>query len=173
MKIEIGTYCLRDWRKDDLADVAGYANNPKIAANLRDGFPSPYTLEDAKQFLDRVFAQNPRTFFAIAAPGEAIGGIGLMLGRDVHRCTAELGYWLAEPFWGKGIMTSAVIAFTEYGMQEYGLNRVHAGPYCSNVASIRVLEKAGFVFEGRMRASVLKNNEILDQCIYARIRQGI
>jgi RimJ/RimL family protein N-acetyltransferase len=158
---------------DDAVDLASHANNPKIAANLRDRFPHPYTLSDAESFLKRVNSQEPRTSFAIATASEPIGGVGLMLGQDVHHLTAELGYWLAESYWGKGVMTSALIAITEYGFLKFGLNRIYAEPYAPNSASMRVLEKAGFTFEGRLRASVVKNGKILDQCMFAKVRQGI
>jgi RimJ/RimL family protein N-acetyltransferase len=104
MRIELGQYIIRDWERDDASALSGNANNPKIAINLRDRFPHPYTLSDAEAFLTRVDSQKPRTSFAIATASEAIGSIGLMLGQDVHHLTAELGYWLAEPYWGKGIV---------------------------------------------------------------------
>jgi len=173
MKIKIEQYFIRDWEMDDAPDLARHANNPKIAINLRDRFPHPYILPDAIIFLTHVHSQNPRTSFAIAIASEAIGGISLMLGQDVHYLTAELGYWLAEPYWGKGIMTSVVIAVTDYGFLEFGLNRIYAQPYSYNSSSMRVLEKAGFTFEGKLRASVVKNGKILDQSIYAKIREGL
>ena len=173
MRIEIGTNIIRDWVKEDAAALTKHANNQKIAVNLRDRFPYPYTLSDAKSFLNRITSEMPRTVFAIATKTEAIGSIGLMMGQDVHRFTAELGYWLAEPYWGQGIMTSAVIAITEFGFRELGLNRIYAEPYASNPASVRVLEKAGFEFEGRLCASVVKNGKVLDQLMYAKVREGI
>ena len=106
MELKIGKYLIRDWRTRDSSSIAKYANNKNIWANLRDGFPHPYQLSDAERFLSYVAQQNPRTIFAIADNKEAIGSIGLMLGEDVHRFTAEMGYWLAEPFWNKGIMST-------------------------------------------------------------------
>ncbi|MDY0019502.1 MAG: GNAT family protein [Anaerolineae bacterium] len=173
MKIFIGDYLLRDWQRADALAITSYANNPKIAANLRDGFPHPYGPSDAEAFLARAMAMQPPTFFAIANETEAIGSIGLMLGQDVHRLTAEMGYWLAEPFWGRGIMVQAVTVVVAYAFTTLGLNRVYAEPYTSNPASARVLEKAGFQLEGILRASVLKNGKVLDQAMYARIRPGI
>jgi len=117
----------------------------------------------------QVTAADPRTVFAIASPTEAIGSIGLMLGADVHRFTAELGYWLAEPFWGQGIMTRAVQAMVEFAFAELKLHRVRAEPYAANPASARVLEKAGFLLEGRLRASACKEGRVLDQLLYARV----
>ena len=168
MRIDIGHYTIRDWALGDAGSLAKYANNPRIAANLRDGFPNPYTQTDAESFLSNVSSQSPRTVFAIASDKEAIGSIGLMRGRDVHRFTAELGYWLAEPFWGKGIMTSAVVEITDYGFAEFNLNRIYAEPYTPNLASARLLEKAGYSLEGTLRASVVKHGQVLDQFMYAK-----
>ncbi len=165
--IAIGNYTIRDWREDDAASIAQYANNRKIWINLRDAFPHPYSLADAKAFLSRVIRIEPRTYFAIAIDQEAIGSIGLMRGQDVHRFTAELGYWLAEPFWDKGIMTKAVKVLSKYAFEELGLHRIFAEPYITNTASIRVLEKSGFVLEGILRANVFKDGRVLDQYLYA------
>ena len=92
---------IRDWQRDDVESVARYANNRKIWINLRDTFAYLYTMANAEAFLSIVMQDDPKTVFAIATHSEAIGSIGLMVGKDVHRFTAELGYWLAEPFWGK------------------------------------------------------------------------
>ena len=173
MKITIGKYTIRDWEMDDAGSLVRHANNPKIAANLRDGFPYPYTDSDAESFLSNVTSQSPRTIFAIANENEAIGSIGLMIGHDVHRFTAELGYWLAEPFWGKGIMTSAVAAITEFGFETLELNRIYAEPYTPNLASARLLEKAGYSLEGTLRASVVKDGQVLNQFMYAKINKRI
>jgi ribosomal-protein-alanine N-acetyltransferase len=171
MLIEFGDTLLRDWQPEDAPALAGYADNVKIWANLRDAFPRPYTLKDARAFIARVNAARPQTVFAIATRSEAIGSIGLMPGRDVHRYTAELGYWLAEPFWGLGIMTRAVEALVDYAFRELKLHRIYAEPYCSNPASARVLEKAGFTYEGIMRANAYKQGKILDQALYAVVSE--
>lgn len=171
MRINIVQYVIRDWKMDDAGSLTTYADNPKIAANLRDGFPSPYTLSDAESFLSSVTSQKPLTVFAVANGDEAVGSIGLMIGQDVHRFTAELGYWLAEPFWGKGIMTSAVIAVTNYGFQEFQLNRIYAEPFTTNPASARILEKAGYTLEGTLRASAVKYGIVLDQFMYSKIKE--
>lgn len=167
MNADIGDYVVRDVRLQDAPSMAAYGDNPRVAANLRDGFPHPYRLEDAESFLDLMMQQEPRTVFAIATESEAIGVIGLTLGEDVHRFTAELGYWLGEPFWGRGIMTDAVRVVVEHGFSELGLLRIYAEPYAGNVGSARVLEKAGFELEGRMRANVFKDGRILDQLLYS------
>jgi RimJ/RimL family protein N-acetyltransferase len=171
MKIEFlsGKYMIRDWQRDDGESVARYANNRKIWINLRDIFPHPYTIANAEAFLSIVMEDDPKTVFAIANEVEAIGSIGLMVGKDVHRFTAELGYWLAEPFWGKGIMTAAVKRITEYAFSSFGLKRVYAEPYTTNTASARVLEKAGFKYEGHLRASAFKDGRLVDQLLYARV----
>lgn len=161
---------IRYWSIHDADSLVKYANNRKIWINLRDGFPFPYTVEHAQIFLAMVAQQNPVTFYAIATPEEAIGGIGITINTDVHRLTAELGYWLAEPFWGKGIMTEAVTRFVDFAFEHYGLVRIYAEPYATNSPSCRVLQKAGFVLEGRMRKSVIKDGRLLDQFLYAKVK---
>lgn len=162
---------IRPWRDSDVPALVKYANNRKIWLNLRDGFPHPYTADSARAFLALVKSQAPTTFFALATAEEAIGGIGVSLNKDVHRLTAEMGYWLAEPFWGKGFMTETVMKFTEQAMQEFGLVRIYAEPYADNAGSCRLLEKAGFTLEGRLRNSVIKDGRILDQFMYAKVKQ--
>jgi len=109
-------------------------------------------------------------FFAIATREEAIGGIGISINHDVHRLTAELGYWLGEPFWGKGLMTEAVTKFTEYALEHFQLLRIYAEPFANNANSCRVLEKAGHALEGRLRNSAIKDGKVMDQFLYARIK---
>lgn len=169
MEIIFKNYMLRDLSKDDAPSLVRYANNRKIWINLRDAFPYPYTLDDAEAFLSRVMQSIPGTFFAIATDTEAIGSIALTPGQDVHRFTAELGYWLAEPFWGKGIMTQAVRTLSEYAFKELGIHRIFAEPYTRNPASARVLEKAGFVLEGIIMENAFKDGRFLDQFIYAKL----
>jgi RimJ/RimL family protein N-acetyltransferase len=162
---------IRPWTANDLDALVRHANNRNVACNLRDAFPHPYTTADGEAFLALVAQQSPTTFFAIATADEAIGGIGVSLGNDVHRYTAELGYWLAECFWGKGMMTEAVAKFTEFAMDRFELVRIYAEPFATNESSRRVLEKSGFEFEGRLRSSVTKEGQLLDQLLYSRIRQ--
>jgi RimJ/RimL family protein N-acetyltransferase len=173
MNLTVGKYLIRDWQIEDAPSIAQYANNRKISVNLRDIFPYPYLLSDAEGFLSNVAEQNPRTAFAISNINEAIGGIGLRFGEDVNRYTAEIGYWLAEPFWNKGIMTKVVSRFVDFAFDKFELNRIFAGPYISNPASACVLEKTGFVLEGTLRASAYKDGIVLDQFLYARVRQVI
>ncbi len=171
MYIRWGEYMIRDWQDEDAPGILKYANNPLISKNLRDGFPHPYGLADAEEFISKARRQEPRTFFAIATESEVIGGIGIGIGEDVHRFTAEMGFWLAEPYWGKGIMTEAVRRFTEFVFGEFKLYRIYAEPYSTNPASARVLEKAGYVLEGKMCANVFKGGKVLDQFLYAKVRE--
>jgi [ribosomal protein S5]-alanine N-acetyltransferase len=170
MLIQTSFGMIRPWNALDKAALMKYANNRKVWLNMRDAFPHPYTDTSADSFLELVRLQNPTTFFAIATHDEAIGGIGVSLHQDVHRLTAEMGYWLAEPHWGKGVMTEAVARFSQYAFECFHLMRIYAEPYANNSSSCRVLEKAGFALEGRLRSSVIKDGEILDQFLYAQIR---
>lgn len=160
---------IRSWQTDDAPALQRHADNRKLWVNLRDRFPHPYTITDAQKFIELVTCEKPETTFAISLDDEAIGCIGLQLGSDVHRKTAELGYWLAEPFWGKGIMTEAVREFTDDAFRSYDLVRIFAEPFASNAASIRVLEKNSFFCEGRLRAHVFKNGKLLDALVLARV----
>jgi ribosomal-protein-alanine N-acetyltransferase len=151
----------------DVAPLALHANNPAIWRNLRDGAPDPYTEDDARTFIARVSAQRPETVFAIAVEGEAVGSIGFTLGHNVERISAEVGYWVSEAFWGRGIATESVRAVTAFAMAEHGLTRVFALPFAENAASCRVLEKAGFTREARLRKSAKKAGRVTDQYLYA------
>jgi ribosomal-protein-alanine N-acetyltransferase len=173
VRIQFGEYGIRDWVSGDAGSIAKHANNRKIATWLRDRFPYPYTQSDAEAFLAAVAQQGLRTTFAIATEDQAIGGIGLEFGADVHRFTAELGYWLGEPFWGRGIMTDAVRHFTAWAFENFEVHRIFSSVFAGNRPSVRVLEKAGFEREGYLRASVFKNGRIMDQLLYARIKEGI
>ncbi len=170
LRIDIAEWHIRNYAVRDVAALVKYANNRKVSINLRDRFPYPYKRAHAAAWIQHVKAQKPQTNFAIASDGELIGGIGLELQGDVHRLSAEIGYWLGEPYWGKGIATRAVRALTEYGFANYPLVRIFAGVFEWNPASARVLEKAGYVFEGRLRKSAIKDGKIIDQVLYAIVR---
>jgi RimJ/RimL family protein N-acetyltransferase len=143
-----------------------HADNYEVWRRLRDSFPRPYTHADAEQWIS--FAgQGPQTHFAIEVRSEAVGGIGLELGSDVERRSAEIGYWLGEDFWGRGIVPAAVRALTGYGFETFGLTRIFAVPFASSSASMRVLEKCGYTCEGVMRRSAVKEDLVLDQILYA------
>ncbi len=160
---------VRSWQTSDVDSLARYANNRKIWLNLRDAFPHPYTKHDAREFLRAARQRTPETTLAIAVDGEAVGSVGFVLHPDVERVSAEIGYWLAEPFWGRGITTEALAAVTTHAIAAHGLTRIYALPFARNAPSCRVLEKAGYVLEARLRKSAIKNGEITDQLQYAFI----
>jgi RimJ/RimL family protein N-acetyltransferase len=161
---------IRPWRLDDAESLARHANNRKVWLALRDLFPHPYTADDANEFLQNATTAQPTTNFCIEVDGAAVGGIGIRLGHDVHRHTAELGYWLGEEFWGRGIVTEAVGVFTDFCFNNFSLRRIYAEPFANNRASARVLEKAGFIFEGCLRNNVVKDGELLDSLLYAKTK---
>jgi ribosomal-protein-alanine N-acetyltransferase len=132
--------------------------------------PHPHTSDDAHKFLQKVTDAKPVTNFCIEIDGAVLGGIGIRAGEDVHRHTATLGYWLGEDFWGRGIMPEAVAAFTDFCFNNFPLRRVYAEPFANNPASARVLEKAGFVFEGRLKNNVIKDGKLLDSLLYAKTK---
>jgi len=160
---------VRSWAASDEEALVRYANNRNIWMNLRDAFPHPYTRHDARQYIRGARERMPETTFAIAVEGEAAGSIGFFLHRDVERVSAEIGYWLAEPFWGRGITTEALAAVTEYAIATHGLTRIFAVPFAWNLRSCRVLEKAGYVLEARLRCSAIKDGRLTDQFQYAYI----
>lgn len=160
---------LRRWETGDVSSLVRNASNRRVSMNLRDRFPYPYTEEHARGWTDVASREDPLLHFAIAVGGDAVGGIGLQLQPDVFRRSAEIGYWLGEPYWGRGIMTDAVSAVTEYAITNLGLCRVFAGVFDPNPASARVLEKAGYVREARLRRSVFKDGRMRDQLIYAYV----
>ena len=160
---------VRSWRTSDAESLLRHANNRNIWLNLRDAFPHPYTKHDARAYIRSVRERTPETTFAIAVDDEAVGSVGFVLRTDVERVSAEIGYWLAEPFWGRGIATEALAALTQYAIVAHGLTRIYALPFAWNLASCRVLEKAGYVLEARLRRSAIKDGEITDQMQYAYI----
>ena len=172
MHLKLPTCDVRSWRTSDAEPISRYANNRKIWLNLRDAFPHPYTLKDAREYIRAVRQRTPETSFAITVNDEAIGSVGFVLREDVERVSAEIGYWLAEPFWGRGIATEALSAVTAHAVETYQLTRVFAVPFAWNAASCRVLEKAGYVLETRLRRSAIKNGTMTDQLQYAFIVDG-
>ena len=167
MEIPLKSCVVRSWRLVDAEAVARHANNRKIWMNLRDAFPHPYSRDDAREFIKSVRTRAPETTFAIALNEDAVGSVGFVLRPDVERVSAEIGYWLAEPFWGRGISTEALVAVTGYAIATHTLTRIYALPFAWNTASCRVLEKNGYVLEGRLRRSAIKNGVITDQLQYA------
>jgi ribosomal-protein-alanine N-acetyltransferase len=156
MRLDCGCCVLRPWREGDESSLVGHANNYEVWRRLRDRFPNPYTYADAEQWIAIVQRQDPQRHFAIEVHGGATGGIGLELGSDIERRSAEIGYWLGQDFWGRGIITAAVRALTRYGFETLNLTRIFAVPFASSSASTRVLEKCGYIHEGIMRRSAIK-----------------
>ena len=170
--MELRTDCcvLRQFRAADAASLARHANDRQVWLNLRDLFPHPYSIADAERYIAQVVDEMPVTRFAIDIDGEAVGGVGLKLGSDIERRSAEIGYWLGQAYWGRGIVSAAVAAVTDYAFRELDLLRVFAVPFVRNPASARVLEKAGYQREGTMRCSAVKDGLIVDQYLYAAVR---
>jgi RimJ/RimL family protein N-acetyltransferase len=173
MELPINDWKIRSWQTGDAGALLKYANNSRVWINLRDSFPYPYTEADARAWLAAAVLQIPETAFAIASNDEAIGGIGLQPQYDVYRKSAEIGYWLGEPFWGRGIATLAVRALTAYAFSRLDLERIYASVFGWNPASARVLEKAGYRLEGRMRSAVYKNGKLTDQLLYGITRKDV
>ena len=164
---------LRAWHREDAKDLAEALNNKKVLDNLRDGLPYPYTIEDAEAFiLDMSQADPNKTFaFAIIAEGKVVGSIGVFRRENIHNKTAELGYYVGEPYWGRGIGTDAVRLLCRYIFQETDILRIFAEPFSQNKGSRRILEKNGFVLEGTLRKNAVKNNRIMDMSLYALVRE--
>jgi RimJ/RimL family protein N-acetyltransferase len=170
MRLGVSDGELRPWRPGDEDALARHADDRRVWLNMRDAFPHPYTRRDAEAWVAHASAQSPATAFAIVMDGEPVGGIGLMRQADVHRHTAELGYWIGAAYWGRGLATAAVRAVTAYAFDELGLLRVYAMPFAPNRASARVLEKAGYLLEATLRRHVLKDGRLLDELVYAALR---
>jgi len=169
MELKLTRSTLRPWRVGDEASLVRNANNRRVWRNLA-RLPHPYTLSDADEWITRASAQSPATDFAIVVRDEAVGGIGIEIGRDVFYRSAEIGYWLGEAHWGHGIATEAVRAVTEYAFTTFDLCRLHAGVFEWNPASMRVLEKAGYTLEARHHKNVTKDGETIDRLVYALVR---
>ncbi|MDB5102996.1 MAG: acetyltransferase [Fibrobacteres bacterium] len=167
---------IRPWLPGDLDGLVALADNSKVWRNMRDAFPNPYTRSDARAWIRGVTRQFPNAHFAIEAGGPdsgppvLAGGMGIIPQEDIHQGSAEIGYWLGEPFWGRGLMTSALEAFSDYAFETFLLRRLYARVLEWNPASMRVLEKAGYQPEGRLRRSAIKDGVVADEFLYAKIR---
>ena len=163
---------LREWKIEDASDLSVAINNKNILDNLRDGIPYPYTEKDAEEFIIvmRNAEKDSQYTFAITVDGKAIGSIGVFRKDNVHSLTGELGYYIAEPYWGKGITTEAVRQIRDYIFENTDIVRIFAEPYAHNEASCRVLEKAGFQFEGLLRQNAVKNGQLMDMKMYAVLK---
>lgn len=170
MHLSCGLCVVRDWTENDRDALIRCANNRNVWRNLAHRFPHPYTEEDADRWFMFLAGLSQRTHWAIEVDGRAVGGIGVDLGEGVFEKSGHFGYWLGEPYWGRGIMTVAVRATSEQVMPQLGLVRLEARVYQWNPASMRVLEKCGFVREGLLRRSVYKDGSIIDSVLYALVR---
>ena len=164
---------LRPWSISDTAHLALIANNKNIADNLRDGFPFPYSLADAKNWLNIILPDNfPPKFFAITTEKRLVGSIGIVSKTDIYRKNFEIGYFLAEEHWRKGIATKAIKAATSYAFKDFDIVRVYAEPFADNIGSQKALEKAGFTLEATLKRNVIKNGIIKDSCIYSVLKES-
>lgn len=168
-RLECGDFVLRGWQDGDRTSLLIQANNRQVWRNLKNRFPHPYTERDADAWLALARANPARSNWAIEVKGLAVGCIGLEPLADVYERTAHLGYWLGEPYWGRGIMSDAVRGVAALALGELGFVRLEAPVFAWNPASMRVLEKCGFVREGVMRRSVFKDGELIDSVLYARV----
>ncbi len=165
-----GVRCtVRPWRKGDVDALVRHANNINVARHLRDRFPHPYTRGDALDFLRMASSADDPSNLAIEVDGEAAGAIGYVRGADVERYSAEIGYWLGESYWGRGIVTEALVLMTDHVFETANLLRMFALPFADNAGSVRVLEKAGYLREGRLRSSSVKYGVARDQFMYAKV----
>lgn len=167
MLLKLSHCVVRPWVDTDAASLHKHANNRAVSLQLRDRFPFPYGMEQARSFLSWIATQPSPSVWAIEVDGEAAGGIGIEFHSDVERVSAEIGYWLGEGVWGRGIATEALIAVTNEAFRRFDLTRLYAVPFADHAASIRVLEKAGYVREGHMRRSAIKHGTIRDQLLFA------
>jgi RimJ/RimL family protein N-acetyltransferase len=172
MEIILEGVRLRPWSLYDADQLAVIANNKNISDNLRDGFPYPYSINDAYNWLNLVIPVNdPPRFFAIVYENHLCGSIGIVTKEDIYRKNVEIGYFLAEEYWGKGIITKAIKAVTSYAFSKFDIVRVYAEPFADNPGSRRALEKAGFRCEALFRKNVFKNGVVKDSCIYSVLRE--
>lgn len=157
---------LRRLRRADIPELSMLANNRNVWDNVRDYFPHPYSEKDAEFFISSKVSEDPQFTFAIEFEGNFVGVVGLEPQQDVYAHTSEIGYWIGEPYWGKGIATKAVKQATSYAFETLGLHKVYAGVFEFNKGSMRVLEKAGYIKEATLRSSVKKNDVIVDEVRY-------
>lgn len=166
---------IRKWKLSDAKDLATALSNAKIQNNLRDGLPYPYTEQDGVDYISAMLSadENETFAFAITVDSKVIGSIGVFRQGNIHRLTAELGYYIAEEYWGKGIMTEAVRQICEYVFDKSDIIRIYAEPFAYNTASCRVLEKTGFQYEGTLRNNAIKNGKIVDMKMYSLLKEKI
>lgn len=160
---------LRPWTFADAPALARHANDERVARHMRDTFPYPYSAGDAEFFLCLVADSTRDLFLAIEVEGEPVGSVGIHFKTDIRRRSAEIGYWLAPAYWGRGLATAVVRTTSAYVLAHFDVCRLYAVVFANNPASARVLEKAGYELEGRMRRSIIKDDEVLDSLLYALV----
>ncbi len=165
--LQKGNIILRPPVEKDKDILATLANNKNVSSCLRDYFPFPYNISDAEIFINLTKLQKPVTTFAIEFDGKFCGIIGLVTQNDVYRKSAEIGYWLGEPYWNKGIITIAVKLITGYGLNQLDLIRIFAGVFENNIGSMRALERNGYLKEGILKKAIFKNDQVWDEHRYA------
>lgn len=173
MELITPTCTLRKWSAADGPALVYHANHSQVAQWMRDGFPSPYTREDADRFITMATSDKQNLFFAIDVNGEAVGGIGIHPLSDVYRKTAEIGYWLSPAFQGRGIVTDAVQVLVPIAFDKLDINRIQAGVFHRNLPSIRILEKNGFKLEAIHKNAIWKNGMFMDECLYVYFSSGL
>jgi [ribosomal protein S5]-alanine N-acetyltransferase len=160
---------IRPWQQKDAEPLVTLANNKKIWDHVRDYFPHPYTMKDAKEWLALNVGVTPVLNFVIEADGLFAGSIGMVPKTDVYKCNMEIGYWLGEPYWGKGIATIAIELICELIAKDYPhINRIYAEVFETNKASMRALEKNGFELECVRKKAVIKNGALLDDYVWVK-----
>lgn len=166
---------LRNWRLEDAAELAEMLSDKAVQDNLRDGLPYPYTEQDGRAFLSDMLSADPDETWAraIVADGRVVGSIGVFRQGNIHRCTAEMGYYIGRKYWGRGIGSSAVRQMSDWIFSHTDIIRLYAEPFANNAASCRILEKAGFRLEGILRCNAVKNGQFRDMKMYARIRESL
>lgn len=169
MLIHLPHCSVRDWQPRDIDRLVRLGNNRRIWRNLRDRFPSPYTREAGEQWIAHVQAQDPVTSFVIAVDDQLAGSVGVTPGTDIYARSAEVGYWLGEEYWGRGLAAEALTGFVPWAFERFNLLRIWAAVFVSNPASARVLEKAGFVREATLERAAFKDGQIEDEWLYARV----
>lgn len=173
MEIVLERCVLRPWRQSDETSLVEHANNKNVSKNLTDIFPYPYTIDDARTWIGKQLDVDPARNFAIVIDGKAVGGVGFLVGKDIFKRSAEMGYWIGEAFWGRGIVTEAVKAVTSYAFDTFDLMHIFAGIFEHNTASRRVLEKAGYELEGCFRMHVTKDGETSNDLVFGIVRPGV
>ena len=166
---------IRKWELSDAKELSTALSNRKIQDNLRDGLPYPYTEQDGADYISAMLSadENETFAFAITVDNKVVGSIGVFRQENIHRQTAELGYYIVEEYWGKGIMTEAVKQICKYVFDKSDIVRIYAEPFAHNMASCRVLEKAGFQYEGTLRSNAVKNGKVIDMKMYSLLKSEI